>query len=56
MSDVSHGVGVNGETDDFAARYDKLVEGALAGWVLKITVAGVVGLAIVGLVARAILG
>lgn len=56
MSDGPDGVGVNGETDDFAARYDKLVVGAAAGWVVKTVVVGVIALAVVGLVARAILG
>lgn len=43
----THGVGVNGEPDDFAARYDRMLVNAGAGWVVK-TVIGIVVLLAVG--------
>jgi len=56
MSETAGPVGVNGEADDFAARYDRLVQGAMLGWVVKTTLGGVVCLVIVGLLSRLILG
>lgn len=36
MKGTGRGVGTNGETDDFSARYDRLVSGVgVTGWVLK---------------------
>lgn len=37
MSDEPRGVGVNGETDDFAARYDRMVDGRVAPMAIKVT-------------------
>ena len=47
MSD-SHGVGVNGEPDDFAARYDHMLVSGGAGWVLKVAVAAALLIAVAG--------
>ena len=47
MTEVSGGVGVNGEPDDFAARYDKMVLGGGAAWVVKTLLAVVALLVIV---------
>ena len=46
MSDVP-GVGVNGEPDDFAARYDRMLLSGGAGWVVRV----IMGLAVVFAVA-----
>lgn len=36
MGQVERGVGLNGETDDFSARYDRMVRGSgTTGWVIK---------------------
>jgi hypothetical protein len=45
-----HGVGVNGEPDDFGARYDRMVEGGGTSWVIKV----LVGIAVVLIAAGAI--
>ncbi len=47
MSDKQPGVGVNGEPDDFAARYDRMVLGGGKGWVVKTIVGIIVLLALV---------
>ncbi len=47
MSDKQTGVGVNGEPDDFAARYDRMVLGGGQGWVVKTIVAIVVLLVLI---------
>lgn len=44
----SHGVGVNGEPDDFAARYDRMLVNRGAGWVVKVLVAAAFVLAAAG--------
>ena len=38
-----NGVGVNGEPDDFAARYDRFALGGGPGWVIKV----VIGIAVI---------
>ena len=55
MSDKRTGVGVNGEPDDFAARYDRMVVGGGGGWVLKTILALVVLLVLIG-VGRTVIG
>ncbi len=47
MSDKRTGVGVNGEPDDFAARYDRMVLGGGSGWVVKTIIGIVVLLALI---------
>ncbi len=56
MNDRTHGgVGLNGEPDDFAARYDRMVAGRGAwGWAIKTAVL-LVGLLVVVAVVRAAL-
>lgn len=44
----SQGVGVNGEPDDFAARYDRMLVSHGVGWVLKVAVAVALLLAAAG--------
>ncbi len=46
----SHGVGVNGEPDDFAARYDHMLVNRGAGWIVKVVVAAALILAAAGAV------
>ncbi len=51
MSEPRPGVGLNGEPDDFSARYDRMVEGTgTSGWVVKTLATLVLLLAAVGLV------
>lgn len=48
MKGTGRGVGVNGETDDFSARYDRLVSGGGSiGWVFKTLAVLLVLLAVV---------
>ena len=47
MNDEQTGVGVNGEPDDFAARYDRMVSGGGLGWAVKTVVGIVILLAII---------
>ncbi len=54
MSDVERGVGVNGEPDDFEARYDRMVVGGGFVWVVRTVLAIVVTLVLVGAVASLI--
>lgn len=54
MTEVNRGVGLNGEPDDFGARYDRMVTGGGTGWVIKIVLALGVLLALVGVVVRAL--
>ncbi len=49
------GVGVNGEPDDFAARYDRYVVGGGTGWVIA-TIAVLLALLVVAAATRAGLG
>ncbi|MFW6198219.1 MAG: hypothetical protein ACOC5E_00200 [Acidobacteriota bacterium] len=49
MSDEPRGVGVNGETDDFAARYDRMVDGRTGPLAIKTTIALLILLALVAL-------
>jgi hypothetical protein len=51
MSDA-RGVGVNGEPDDFAARYDRMLLSGGAGWVVRVVIAIAVVLAVAALVWR----
>ena len=44
----SHGVGVNGEPDDFAARYDNMLVNRGTGWIVKVIVAAALMLAAAG--------
>jgi hypothetical protein len=44
------GVGINGEPDDFGARYDRMVAGGGTSWVLKVLVGIVVVLAASGVI------
>lgn len=46
MSEL-HGVGVNGEPDDFAARYDRMLTIGGIGWVVK-TAIGILALLAAG--------
>jgi len=46
----NHGVGVNGEPDDFAARYDHMLVSRGTGWIVKVVIAAAVMLAVVGAV------
>jgi len=46
----TQGVGVNGEPDDFAARYDRMLLGGGTMWVIKVLVGLVLVLAGAGLV------
>lgn len=55
MSDVHHGVGLNGETDDFSARYDRMVVGNGRVWALK-TLLTMIGLLVVVALAGRLLG
>ena len=55
MKETKPGVGMNGETDDFAARYDRMIVGSGTGWAVKTALALGACLAIVALVA-ALLG
>ncbi len=47
MSDTN-GVGVNGEPDDFAARYDHMLVERGTGWMLKVVLAVALTLAAAG--------
>ena len=55
MSDKQTGVGVNGEPDDFAARYDRMVSGGGKGWVVK-TLVGIIVLLVLIAVGRTVIG
>ncbi len=55
MSDNETGVGVNGEPDDFAARYDRMVAGGGRGWVVK-TILGVIVLLALLAAGRTLIG
>lgn len=47
MTEDRSGVGVNGEPDDFAARYDRMAEGAMSGWIAKVSLGAVLLLGLV---------
>lgn len=55
MTDEQTGVGVNGEPDDFAARYDRMVIGGGLGWAVK-TIVGIVVLLALIAAGRTVLG
>ena len=46
----SNGVGVNGEPDDFAARYDHMLVNRGTGWIVKVVVAAALLLVAAGAV------
>ena len=46
----NHGVGVNGEPDDFAARYDQMLVSRGTGWIVKVVAAVALLVAAVGAV------
>lgn len=48
MDGENRSVSVSPETDDFAARYDRMVEPGSGSWVIKWTVVAVVILGIIG--------
>ena len=45
-----HGVGVNGEPDDFAARYDNMLVNRGAGWIVKVVVGAVLTVVVAGVI------
>ena len=45
-----HGVGVNGEPDDFAARDDQMLVSRGTGWIVKVVIAAALVMAAVGAV------
>ena len=44
----NQGVGINGEPDDFAARYDHMIVNRGTGWIAKVVVAAVLMVAAAG--------
>lgn len=57
MSEPRHGVGLNGEPDDFSARYDRMViGGGAAGWLLGSLAALLVLLALAAVVSSVLGG
>ena len=50
MSEERQTVSVTPETDDFAARYDRMVEPGAGGWIIKVVVVAAVVLLVWGAV------
>ena len=50
MSEKRQSVGVTPETDDFAARYDRMIQPGSGSWIIKVVVVATVILVVWGLV------